>query len=308
VSAELHSADHAPCLLAIGCLPPQPVDQLERAVSAAASADVAVVVVGHNEDWETEGRDRTGVVLPGRQDELVERVAAANPRTVVVVNAGCQVDLPWADRVAAVLYAWLPGQEFGHALADVLLGQAEPGGRLPFTIARRAEDYSALDTSPDPENRLTYGEGLRVGYRHFDATDVEPHFCFGHGLGYTEFTFESMTFTATRLAADDLRAGKRVGLRVRLRNAGRRAGKEVVQVYVGDVEASVPRPPRELRAFAPVRLGPGKKAELALELDARAFAFWDSATRAWRIEPGRFEIAVGRSSRDIRLRQSIELA
>jgi beta-glucosidase len=302
VVAELHSADHAPCLLAVGCLPPEPADQMDRAVAAAAAADVAIVVVGNDESWETEGRDRTDFTLPGSQDELVERVAAANPRTVVVVNAGCQVDLPWADKVAAIVHAWLPGQEFGNALADVLLGGVEPGGRLPITIARQAADYAAYDTTPDAANRLKYTEGVDVGYRHFDDAEIEPRFCFGHGLGYTEFVFESMALSARKLAA-----GQPLEVRVRLRNAGQRAGKEVVQVYVADAQASVVRPPRELKAFAAVKLGPGESAEVVLKLEDRAFAYWETGSASWRIESGDFEIQVGRSSRDIRLRESIEV-
>ncbi len=156
IVAELHSATHSPHQLKIGCRSPQASDQLERAAAAAASAEVAIVVVGNDEAWESEGRDRRTVTLPGRQNELVERVAAANPRTVVVVNAGCPMDLPWADRVAAVLYAWLPGQEFGNALADVLLGRSEPGGRLPFTIAARESDYPAFSTTPGDREQLVY--------------------------------------------------------------------------------------------------------------------------------------------------------
>jgi beta-glucosidase len=307
IAAELHSAEHAPCLLAIGCLPPEPANRLDLAVEAAASADVAVVVVGNDESWETEGRDRSTVTLPGSQNDLVERVAAANPRTVVVVNAGCQVDLPWSHKVAAILYAWLPGQEFGNALADVLLGLAEPGGRLPVTIARREADYGALNTTPDGGNHLAYVEGVNVGYRHFDAAAIEPRFCFGHGLSYTDFELESMTLSASKLSAADV-AARPLEVRVRVRNTGRRPGKEVVQLYVADVESTVQRPPRELRAFTAVRLGPGESTEVVLPLGDRAFACWDPEARAWHAEPGRFEIQVGRSSRDIRLRGSIELA
>ena len=302
VAAELHSATHSPYQLNIGCRSPQAADQLERAVAAAASADVAIVVVGNDEAWESEGRDRKTVTLPGRQNELVERVAAANPRTVVVVNAGCPMDLPWADRVAAVLYAWLPGQEFGNALADVVLGAAEPGGRLPVTIAARESDYPALSTVPGEQEQLVYAEGVNVGYRHFDAAGIEPRFCFGHGLGYTRIEFESLEVTA-----DGLPAGDSAQLKVRLRNAGARAGKEVVQVYVADLAASIPRPPQELKGFAAVHLEPGESIEVAFALQDRDFAFWDEAGGGWRIEPGRFEILVGASSRDIHLRASLEV-
>jgi beta-glucosidase len=303
IEAELHSAVHAPYQLNIGCRSPQPGDQLERAVEAAASADAAIVVVGNDEAWESEGRDRKTVTLPGRQNELVERVAAANPHTVVVVNAGCPMDLPWADRVAAVLYAWLPGQEFGNALADVLLGKSEPGGRLPFTIAAREADYPALGTRPDDREQLIYAEGVNLSYRHFDAAGIEPRFCFGHGVGYSRIEFESL-----EVAADSLPEGDSARLRVRLRNAGTRAGKEVVQVYVADLESSVPRPPRELKGFTAVHLAPGESTDVLIGLEDRDLAYWDEEAGGWRIEPGRFEILVGASSRDIRLRASLELA
>jgi beta-glucosidase len=302
VTAEAHSNNFVPSLLAVGCIGPEAADTVASAVAAAASADVAIVVVGTDEAWESEGRDRRTVTLPGRQDELVERVAAVNPRTVVVVNAGCPMDLPWADRVAAVIYAWLPGQEFGHALADVLLGLAEPGGRLPVTLARQATDFPAYDTTPGPAEELVYREGVNVGYRGFDAAGVAPRFPFGHGLGYTSFEYESLSLTS-----DGLADGEPLELRVKLRNAGTRPGKEVVQVYVADLESSVERPPRELKGFAVVRLKSGEAVELTLALEDRDLAYWDAARGSWRIEPGRFEIQVGRSARDIRLSQSFEL-
>jgi len=303
VTAEAHSVSQDPGLLALGCAAPTAVDTMAAAVAAAASADVAIVVVGNDEAWESEGRDRKTVTLPGRQNELVERVAAANHNTIVVVNAGCPMHLPWADEVAAVIYAWLPGQEFGHALADVLLGVAEPGGRLPVTIARRAVDYPAYDLTPGPSDELQYREGLNIGYRAFDAAGVEPRYPFGHGLGYTTFDFESM-----ELASEGRAPGEPLELRIRIRNTGSRPGKEVVQVYVADLESSVPRPLRELKGFSAVRLAPGEVAELSMALEDRDLAYWDTTNHSWRIEPGRFEVQVGRSSRDIRLRREFELA
>ena len=303
IAAETHSVTHAPSLLSIGCAEPEAADAMERAVAAAATAEVAVVVVGTDTVWESEGRDRKNTTLPGRQDELVRRVAAVNDNTIVVVNAGCPMELPWADEVQAIVYAWLPGQEFGHALADVLLGRAEPGGRLPVTIARAAADFPAYDTRPGPDGELVYKEGVNVGYRGFDVAGVEPRFPFGHGLGYTTFEYDSMS-----LSSDGLADGEPLELRIKLRNAGTRTGKEVVQVYVADLQSSVARPPRELKGFAVVRLKAGEAAELVLALEDRDLAYWDVERHSWRIEPGRFEIQVGHSSRDIRLRESFELA
>jgi beta-glucosidase len=302
VSAEAHSNTHSPSLVGIGCAAPEGRDPMEAAVAAAASADVAIVVVGTDDVWESEGRDRKTVTLPGRQNELVERVAALNRKTIVVVNSGCPMDLPWTDKVAAVIYAWLPGQEFGNALADVLFGKVEPGGRLPVTLARRAADFPAYDTTPDADERLVYSEGVNVGYRGFDVAGVKPRFSFGHGLGYTTFEYESLSVTA-----DGLADGEPLELRVRIRNTGTRPGKEVIQAYVSPQSAPVPRPPRELKGFAVVRLGPGETAEIGLALEDRDLAFWDATRHNWHVEPGRYEVQVGHSSRDIRLRTSFEL-
>jgi beta-glucosidase len=303
VAAELHSTTHAPSLLALGCAVPEGADGVALAVAAAASADVAIVVVGTDKTWDTEGRDRKSATLPGRQDELVSRVAAANPRTIVVVNAGCQMGLPWSEEVAAILYAWLPGQEFGNALADVLLGESEPGGRMPVSIARREEDYPALNTTPAANDELVYTEGVNVGYRGFDAAGLEPRFAFGEGFGYTTFEYEDLAITS-----DGLAEGEPLELRVRIRNTGARPGKEVIQVYVADLESTTPRPRHELKGFAVVRLGPGETGEVAMALEDRDLAYWDVERHSWRIEPGQFDIEVGHSSRDIRLRAPIDLA
>lgn len=303
IAAELHSVTSHPSLLAIGCAAPDTDDTLGAAVTAAKSADIAVVVVGTDEAWEHEGRDRQTTTLPGRQNELVERVAAANGKTIVVVNAGCQMDLPWADKVAAVIYAWLPGQEFGNALADVLLGAAEPGGRLPVTIARKEADYPALSTTPGPNDELVYRESVNVGYRGFDAAGIEPRFAFGHGLGYTTFEYQSMD-----LSADGLCEGEPAELRVKVKNTGKRAGKEVVQLYVAPKKASVSRPQKELKGFAVVRLKPGESTEVVLTIEDRDLAWWDAKKQHWHAEPGKYEVLVGRSSRDIKLRRTFDLA
>jgi beta-glucosidase len=302
VSAELHSDAHRVSLLGIGCEAPAGRDLMAAAEAAARDADLVIVVVGTDSAWETEGRDRKSADLPGRQNELVERILDANDRTIVIVNAGSPMNLPWAERAPALMVVWFPGQEFGNALADVLVGQLEPGGRLPVTLAAHDEDYPAFDTVPGPDGRLVYGEGLNVGYRGFEAAGTTPAFPFGHGLGYTSFEFESMT----------LRAGpgesEPVEIRVRIRNAGHRSGKEVVQAYVAPLAPSVPRPRRELKGFVVVRLQPGESVEVGLILDNRDLAHWDVAHHAWKVDPGRYEIQVGRSSADIRLRETIELA
>jgi beta-glucosidase len=271
---------------------------LDQAVAAAAAADVAVVVAGSAETTESEGFDRPSLRLPGRQDELIDRVSAANPRTVVVINAGMPVLMPWAGRVAAVLYAWLPGQAMGAALADVLLGRAEPGGRLPVTLPAAEPDAPVLHAVPEG-GRLPYGEGLLVGYRGYDAAGTVPLFPFGHGLGYTGWEYEALSAPATVPPGADL------PLRVRVRNTGQRAGREVVQVYLGGSPPGPGRPVRVLATFGSATAGPGESAELALTVPARLFARYDEQAARWVWPSGEFTVAVGRSSRDLRLTSQV---
>jgi beta-glucosidase len=276
--------------LTLGCRPPQPADPIEKAVHAAHDADAVVLIVGTSEDVERESDDRTTTALPGKQEELIRRVLEANPATVVVVNAASAVDLAWARDASTVLYTWYPGEAFGPALADVLTGAREPGGRLPITIGRHHEDYAAWRTTP-VDGRLEYPESVFVGYRHFDAHELDPEFCFGHGLGYGEWAYDAVRVDGLSVEVD-------------VRNAGGRPAKEIVQLYIAPGEARIPRPPRELRAFAPVILEPGETTTVSFELDERGFAYWDSG---WRADPGTYRILVGRSSRDIRLSQEVLL-
>ena len=272
---------------------------LDQAVQAAAAAAAAVVVVGSAETTESEGFDRDTLRLPGRQDELVQRVSAVNPRTVVVVNAGMPVLMPWASQVAAVLYAWLPGQAMGEALADVLLGRAEPGGRLPVSMPARESDAPVLHAVP-ADGRLSYDEGLLIGYRGYDAAGTSPLFAFGHGLGYTSWAYESLT-------ADQvgLRAGTDLTVEVTVRNAGPREGREVVQAYLAGPALGPGRPVRVLGAFGTVTAAPGAAATVTLTLPARAFARYDEHAGRWDWPPGQFTVAVGRSSRDLRLTTAV---
>jgi beta-glucosidase len=270
-------------------------DLLAEAERAAGLADAAVVVVGSAPMTESEGFDRATLALPGRQDELVRRVAAASPRTVVVVNAGMPVLMPWAEQVAAVIYAWLPGQAMGAALADVLLGRAEPGGRLPVTLPAAEADCPVLHATPR-DGLIDYSEGLLIGYRGYDASLRRPHFPFGHGLGYTSWAYESV-----RAAAADPAAGDDLEVTVTLRNTGSRPGREVVQAYLAGPPSDPQAPPRQLAGFAGVTAAPGAAAEVTLRLPARAFARWDEQAGRWAWPPGPFTVHVGRSSRDLRL-------
>ncbi|MDT0441508.1 beta-glucosidase family protein [Streptomyces johnsoniae] len=275
---------------------PGPEEEIEEAVAAALRADAAVVVVGTNEEVESEGWDRTGLALPGHQEELVRRVAAANPRTVVAVNAGAPVLLPWSEaEVPALLWLWLPGQEAGHALADVLFGRAEPAGRLPCTLPARAEDVPVPHARPE-NGVVTYTEGLDIGYRGWERTGATPAFPFGHGLGWTTWHYESFTGPAVPGTGDE-------GLRltVRVTNTGPRPGREVVQVYLRAPQEGPPRPRLALAGFAGAQVPAGGTAEVTVTVPARAFQVWNPATDAWHTPPGTYHLHAGRSSRDLRL-------
>jgi beta-glucosidase len=210
--------------------------------------------------------------------------------------------MDWADHTQALLQAWCPGQECGHAIADVLFGSANPSGRLPTSFPRRYEDNPAYINYPGENGEVHYGEGIFVGYRYYDTKGIEPLFPFGHGLSYTDFEYGEI-----ELERRVVGAGEPVRFRIRVRNTGSRAGSEVVQVYVHDSACRLSRPEQELRAFEKLALEPGEEREVRIELEARALAFYDPAGPGWVAEPGHFELRVGRSSRDIAARANVEL-
>jgi beta-glucosidase len=254
--------------------------ELARAVEAARDADVAVVVVGTSEAEESEGRDRTDLRLPGRQDELVRAVAAANPRTVVVVNAGSPVELPWRDEVAAVLVCWFPGMAAGSALADVLLGAVEPGGRLPTTWPAALADAPVTGVRPT-DGVLAYDEGLHIGHRGYLRAGTQPAYWFGHGLGYTTWAFEQLTVEGTTAT-------------VRVRNTGDRAGKQVVQVYAARPGSALERPVRWLAGYAVVRAGAGEAVDVPVAVRPSALRHREAG--GWAVEPGTVVLSTGPSA------------
>ena len=279
---------------------PEPGDadaELSAAVELARGADVALVVVGTTEEVESEGFDRDSLALPGRQDELVRRVAAVNPRTVVVVNSGAPVLLPWASDVAGVLLSWFPGQEFGNALADVLLGEVEPGGRLPVTWPVSEGEF--LPATRPVDGVVSYDEGLFIGYRAYDRDGRSPLYGFGHGLGYTSWDYLS-------LDAPPVIPGEDIALTVRLRNTGTRAGREVVQAYLSKPDSDLARPARWLAGFAVVDAEAGTEAEVELTIRARALEHWDAERHGWAREDGTFRLGVGHSSDDLALEGEVD--
>ena len=278
---------------------------VDEAVAAAEASDVVVLCLGLPDAEETEGVDRTHLRLPDVQLALLAELAETGKPIVVVLSNGAAVEVaPWADQGAALLEGWLGGQAGALALADVLVGDAEPSGRLTETLALRLADHPSSLMFPGESGHVHYGEGVFVGYRGFDAADREVAFPFGFGLGYTTFSYDKLVAKVTGTpASGDLR----IVVQVTVTNTGERAGSEVVQVYVGNAPASVPRPPRELRAFAKVRLEPGESRTVTLPLDSRAFAFWSEVHDRWVVESGLFTIEAGPNVRDLPLVQELRL-
>ncbi|MGW6416260.1 beta-glucosidase [Streptomyces sp. NPDC055055] len=275
----------------VAAAPPRPDRDkaLAEAVAAAREADAVIVVVGTTEHDETEGHDRTHLSLGDAQNDLVRAVAAANPRTVAVVNSGGPVELPWRDEAAAVLLAWFPGQEAGAGLADVLFGRSEPGGRLPTTWAAALADAPVTRTRP-VDGRLDYEEGLHIGHRAWLRAGTEPAFWFGHGLGYTTWRYEGVD------APDHVGADAAFTVRVAVRNTGTRAGREVVQVYLARPDSAVERPVRWYAGHAAVHAEPGEEAVAEVLVAPRALRHWSPQDGGWRVEPGTYRLLVGRSA------------
>ena len=288
--------------VAFGHQPPHAKDMIAEAVKLAKNSDVVVLVAGLTGEWESEGFDRVDMKLPGAQNELIERVAKANKNTIVVLNVGSPVEMPWIDKVPAVLQLWYNSQEQGNALADILFGDVNPSGKLPTTFPVRLEDNPAYINYPGENSKVRYGEGIFVGYRYYDKKKLKPLFPFGHGLSYTTFEYKNLRLSARSLTPNEL-----LKVRVDVTNTGKVAGKDVVQLYVRDVKSSVARPEKELKAFAKVELAPKQTKTVTFTLDREAFWFFDVATNTWTTEPGDFEILVGASSRDIRLTETFTL-
>ncbi len=274
-----------------------PDEELASAVRAAASADLAVVIVGTNEETESEGWDRVHLQLPGRQNELVERVLEANPRTIVVVNAGAPVVLPWLERAPAVLWWWLPGQEAGGGLADALLGVTEPSGRLPWTLPATEDDVPVRSTIPE-QGVLDYAEGLHVGYRGWQRSGRTPAREFGYGLGYGRWLYERLELEGT---PDDLAAV------VTLSNLAGRDAREVVQLYLEAPASALDRPARWLAGFATVDVAAGATATVRIPVGRRALEVWDVERQAWDLPAGRYELLAAHTSTDIRLRTPLTI-
>jgi len=274
-----------------------------EAVSAAAKADAAIIVVGRSPALESEDFDIKSLDLPAGQDDLIEAVSKANKNTVVVINAGGPVVMTrWIAQVPAVLDLWYGGQEGGNAIADILFGDANPSGKLPVSFVKQWKDSPAYGHYPGENLQVEYAEGIYVGYRYFDKQKVEPLFPFGYGLSYTRFDYSDLKVSPNKVSP-----GKPVEVSLSVRNSGSRAGAEVVELYVHDGHSSVDRPIKELKGFSRINLAPGEIKDVHFTLDRSAMAFYSTVKKDWATEPGQFDVLVGPSSRDIRLKGSFNL-
>lgn len=272
---------------------PSPAEQIAEAVAAARSADLAVVVVGTNAQVESEGFDRTGLDLPGGQNDLVEAVLEARPDAVIVVNAGAPVVLPWLHRARTVLWAWFPGQEGGRGIADVLAGRTEPAGRLPWTLPASYADVPVPDAIPVGEDLVVdYAEGIDVGYRGWLRAGATPARPFGFGLGWTTWAYADPRLVQN---SDDS-----VTVTLEVTNTGPRAGHETVQVYLEGPAEGPTRPVRWLAGFAGVDAAAGETVPVSVTVGRRAFEVWDVAGQGWEIPPGGYRLLVGHDLADVR--------
>lgn len=280
-------------------------DAISDAAAVARAADVVILCLGRSAEWDTEGSDLPGIALPGRQDELARAVMGANPRVVVMLQSGGPVEMPWIEGAAAVVQGWYPGQEAGLALADVLTGAAEPGGRLPQSFPRHWADNptggQAAEIYPGRDGHVRYGEGVFFGHRHYEREGVKPLFPFGFGLSYTQFALSD-------LGVEGPDAGGQVTVRLRVTNTGTRVGRAVVQLYVSPAPAPVERPLRELKGFERVKIAPGEAKEVTLTLGPRDFAWFDVENQAWQISAGTYGLHLGLSSADLPLCAEVVLS
>lgn len=275
---------------------------LEEAKEKAAKADVAVIFAGLPESYESEGFDRKHIRIPEGQRQLIEAVVAVQKNVVVVLSNGSVVEMPWLSGVKGVLEGYLGGQAFGGAVSDILFGVSNPCGKLAETFPMKLSDNPSYLNFPGDSEKVEYREGIFVGYRYYDAMGIEPLFPFGYGLSYTSFEYSDITID--KVVMNDT---ERLNVSVKIKNTGKVAGKEIVQLYVRDVESSVIRPEKELKAFKKIMLHPGQEKTVSFELGKRAFAYYNTAIKNWYIESGDFEILVGKSSREILLSSKVKV-
>ena len=282
-----------------GCMPPEKENLLEEAIKTSREADAVILIVGTNSDWETEGNDRSELALPADQDKLIESVIKENANTVVVINSGSPVSMPWINDSNAILQSWFGGQEYGNALADLIFGEINPSGKLPTTFPVQIEDTPAFDYYPGKNSQMNYEEKLLIGHRWYERKGKKPLFPFGFGLSFTKFSFSDLEV----IKKDDLN----INCKFRIKNFGEMDGHEVAQCYVAFLKAEEDEPLKTLQSFKKVFIEKNKEIELEISLNKRNFSYWDMDKKDWMVKPGEYRIDIGSSSEKIELSEIIVL-
>ena len=283
----------------IGCQTPDKVNLFDEALEVAKAADQVVLIVGTNSDWETEGNDRSDFNLPANQNHLIEEVLQVNPNTLVVLNTGSPVKMPWADRAEAILQTWFAGQEFGNAMVDIITGAINPSGRLPTSFPKNIEDTPAFNSYPGKDLQMNYEEKLLVGYRWYDKKDIKTLFPFGHGLSYTQFEYTDLEV--------EIQANNKVSCTFLIQNTGLIAGAETAQCYIGYKTDDHSEPKKTLQGFSKITLNQGDKSKVEINLNSRNFSSWNEAKQNWEVRSGSYEIFIGSSAENIILQSTINL-
>ena len=282
-----------------GCMPPEKTNLLEEAVEVAKNADAVILVVGTNSDWETEGNDRADLSLPANQDKLIENILKENENTVVVLNSGSPVSMPWLDDSKAVLQSWFGGQEYGNSLADLVFGRVNPSGKLPTTFPVKIEDTPAFDCYPGKNSQMDYEEKLLVGHRWYEKKNIKPLFPFGFGLSYTNFSFSNLELNK--------KDSYNIDCKFKLKNLGKMDGSEVAQCYVSFSDATKDEPIKSLQSFKKVFIKKDNEVDVKLSLNKRNFSYWDIEKKDWVVKSGKYTISIGSSSEHIELKEDVML-
>ena len=283
----------------IGCQTPDKVNLFDEALEVAKVADQVILIVGTNSDWETEGNDRSDFNLPANQNYLIEEVLKVNPNTLVVLNTGSPVKMPWVDRAEAILQTWFAGQEFGNAMVDIITGAINPSGRLPTSFPKNIEDTPAFNSYPGKDLQMNYEEKLLVGYRWYDKKDIKTLFPFGHGLSYTQFEYTDLEV--------EIQANNKVSCTFLIQNTGLIAGAETAQCYIGYKTDDHSEPKKTLQGFSKITLNQGDKSKVEINLNSRNFSSWNEAKQNWEVRSGSYEIFIGSSAENIILQSTINL-
>ncbi|MDC0884902.1 glycoside hydrolase family 3 C-terminal domain-containing protein [Gammaproteobacteria bacterium] len=283
----------------IGCQAPDEVDIFQEALETASHADEVILIVGTNSDWETEGNDRADFNLPANQNKLIEAILEANQNTVVVINAGSPIHMPWEKKAKAIIQTWFAGQEFGNALVDILSGEVNPSGKLPTTFPVKIEDTPAYKNYPGKNLQMNYDEKLLVGHRWYESNSIKPLFCFGHGLSFTSFNYQNLEVTT---GSDFV-----VTCKFEIQNTGDISGLEIAQCYVGFASPLPGEPYKTLQGFVKEEIGANELKKVEIKLGPRNFSFWSVETNTWQIREGSYQILIGSSSENILLQANINL-